>query len=405
MSSEQTIFLLRDKPIIELNPELLKEHELSKELFGETAAEEYETLKRDITSRGIQDPLHIVKQNGSYLIVSGHRRTKIAKELDINVPCIVRTDLKEDWQIKEALIKDNLLRRHLNDYQMVRCGLELEPIEKIKAEGRKLSTLKKGDKNPDMENFPQREEETKTEEEKGTTRDKVAKEVGFGSGRQYEKAKKVYNDAPEPIKKQWQEGKLSTHAAFKQTKREEKLEEQRKDESKIPPITKITDEFDIIYADPPWKYDFSVSESRAIESHYSTMTLDQIYNMKIPAMNDSILFLWVPQPKLREGLKVIEAWGFEYKTGMIWVKDKIGMGYYVRSKHELLLIATKGNLNLPLPENRVESIIEAPRTEHSKKPRKVYEIIEKMYPNGKYLELFARNKREGWTSWGTNYEN
>ena len=395
--SEQTIFLLQDKPIIEINPDLLKEHELSKELFDETASEDYEKLKTDIMNRGIQDPLHIVKQNGSYLIVSGHRRAKIAKELDIKVPCIIRTDLKEDWQVKEALIKDNLLRRHLNDYQMVRCGLVLEPIEAKKAEKRQIELAgTHPSKESDLpQNFGEGKDKHETE-----TATAVAKEVGFGSGEQYRKAKKVYEEAPEPIKKQWKEGKLSTHAAYKQTKRDEKLEKQRKNESKIPSITKMKDKFDIIYADPPWEYDFSLSTSRAIESHYSTMPLEQICNMKIPAKDDSVLFLWVPQPKLREGLKVIEAWGFEYKTGMVWIKNQKGMGYYVRGKHELLLIAIKGKPAIPLPENRPESVIEEPRAKHSKKPEKVYELIEQMYPNGKYLELFARTKRERWASWG-----
>ena len=85
---------------------------LSKELFSETESEEYETLKADIKSRGIQDPLHIVKQNGNYLIVSGHRRTKIAKELNIKVPCIIRTDLKEEWQISQPMGKVMGMKRH-----------------------------------------------------------------------------------------------------------------------------------------------------------------------------------------------------------------------------------------------------------------------------------------------------
>lgn len=121
----------------------------------------------------------------NYLIISGHRRAKIAKELGIKVPCIIRTDLKEDWQIKEALIKDNLLRRQLSDYQKVRCGLELEPIERLKAKKRQIEAGRLyGEKHPKeevKENFPQA-----LSSEKGQTRDIVAKEVGFGSGRQYE---------------------------------------------------------------------------------------------------------------------------------------------------------------------------------------------------------------------------
>lgn len=177
---------------------------------------------------------------------------------------------------------------------------------------------------------------------------------------------------------------------------------QRKLEVDIPKLS--TENYDIIYADPPWKYDFSVSDSRAIESHYPTMELEEICeylnNIKISVSDNAVLFLWATQPKLREALKVIEAWNFEYKTGMVWIKDRIGMGYYVRGKHELLLIATKGDSNIPLPENRPESVLEFPRTEHSKKPVVFYEVIEKMYPKTKWIELFARNKRDNWKSLG-----
>jgi N6-adenosine-specific RNA methylase IME4 len=116
--------------------------------------------------------------------------------------------------------------------------------------------------------------------------------------------------------------------------------------------------------------------------------------------DSAILFLWVPMPKLREGLTVIKEWGFEYKTGMVWVKNSIGMGYYCRSKHELLLIATHGEIGPPQEGNRPESVIESPRTGHSEKPECVYDIIERMYPDYHYLELFGRKKRKGWEVWG-----
>ncbi len=167
-----------------------------------------------------------------------------------------------------------------------------------------------------------------------------------------------------------------------------------------PPSSIPVGKYNIILADPPWKYDFSISDNRQIENQYPTMELDEICKLPVPAANGSVLFLWTPMPKLLEALKVIEAWGFEYKSGMVWVKDKIGMGYYCRNQHELLLIAAKGKLPLPLPENRPPSVLCAPRTEHSAKPEAVYEIIEKMYPGCKYLEMFARQKRNGWFVWG-----
>jgi len=158
--------------------------------------------------------------------------------------------------------------------------------------------------------------------------------------------------------------------------------------------------FDVVYADPPWRYDFSKSKSRAIESHYGTLPLDDICNLKISAKKDSVLFLWATAPKIREALQVMESWGFEYKTNMVWVKEKIGMGYHARGRHELLFIGIKGKGKLNTAIEKYESVILQPRGVHSKKPEIVYTIIEASYPNCSYLELFARNTREGWASWG-----
>jgi len=158
--------------------------------------------------------------------------------------------------------------------------------------------------------------------------------------------------------------------------------------------------FDVIYADPPWQYEHCISKSSAIETHYRTMDLQDICNLKIPAKENSVLFLWVPVPLIQQGFKVMNAWGFDYRTNMVWVKDKIGMGYYVRARHELLYIGVKGKGRIPAVTDKWQSVIFAPRLEHSKKPPILYDIIEGAYPDCKYLELFARNERENWISWG-----
>ena len=169
-----------------------------------------------------------------------------------------------------------------------------------------------------------------------------------------------------------------------------------------PPPPLPEGKYHIIYADPPWRYDFSMSSTRTIERHYPTMKAEDIAKLAIPnlAFEDSVLFLWTPSPKLPQGLYVMGEWGFDYKTCMVWIKDKIGMGYYARQQHELLLIGGRGSLPQPEPEFRPSSIIKAPRGEHSKKPNLVYALIEQMYPNHKKIELFARDEREGWEAWG-----
>ena len=134
------------------------------------------------------------------------------------------------------------------------------------------------------------------------------------------------------------------------------------------------------------------------------MNLKDIKRLKVPATENSVLFLWATAPKLREALEVLTHWGFNYRTHAIWDKEKIGMGYWFRGQHELLLIGVKGNFSPPEPEVRNSSVIRDKRANHSQKPICIYEIIEKMFPSHKYIELFARNERPGWASWGNQIE-
>jgi N6-adenosine-specific RNA methylase IME4 len=157
----------------------------------------------------------------------------------------------------------------------------------------------------------------------------------------------------------------------------------------------------VVLADPPWRWDDTLSPGRSVEGRYPTMDIEAVKELKIPAADDSaVLFLWSPGPMLEAALEVINAWDFTYRTQAVWVKDKVGLGNYFRLRHENLLLATRGDLPTPSPEARPDSVIEAPRGEHSAKPDAVYERIEQMYPGLPKLELFARTEREGWTAWG-----
>ena len=161
----------------------------------------------------------------------------------------------------------------------------------------------------------------------------------------------------------------------------------------------------VIYADPPWHFEVYNEESgieHAAANHYSTMSLDEIRALPIPSLAspDAALFMWTTVPHLRESFQVLDAWGFEYKTNIVWVKDKIGLGYFVRNQHELLLVATRGDMPSPSPANRPPSVISAPRREHSRKPDEAYDLIERMYPELPKIELFARHARPGWAAWG-----
>lgn len=158
--------------------------------------------------------------------------------------------------------------------------------------------------------------------------------------------------------------------------------------------------YQIIYADPPWRYDFSKADNRKIENQYPTMSIEDICKLPIPSDENSILFLWATAPKLLEALEVMKAWGYTYKTHSVWDKETIGMGYWFRGQHELLLVGVKGKVSPPDPSNRSSSVFREKKTKHSKKPLWYRDYITVAFPKMKKIELFARDTAVGWDCWG-----
>lgn len=169
--------------------------------------------------------------------------------------------------------------------------------------------------------------------------------------------------------------------------------------------------YDVIYADPPWRF-LTYSEkgkNRSAERHYPTMAKVDIQNLPVKRISakDSVLFLWVTAPCLIEGLELIKAWGFTYKTvAFTWVKqnkrnDKpfMGLGYYTRANAEYCLIATKGKV-LKRQSRSVSSVIISHIERHSKKPDEVRKRIVELYGERPRIELFAREKADGWDCFG-----
>jgi N6-adenosine-specific RNA methylase IME4 len=169
--------------------------------------------------------------------------------------------------------------------------------------------------------------------------------------------------------------------------------------------------FATILIDPPWRFQNRTGkmapEHRRLH-RYRTMTVEEIATMPVAAhaRNPSHLYLWVPNALLVEGLRVMEAWGFRYKTNLVWYKvrgdggpDGRGVGFYFRNVTELLLFGVKGSLRTLKPGRTQVNLLATRKREHSRKPQEVYRIIEACSP-GPYLELFARERVAGWTSWG-----
>jgi N6-adenosine-specific RNA methylase IME4 len=160
----------------------------------------------------------------------------------------------------------------------------------------------------------------------------------------------------------------------------------------------------IIYADPPWNYgDKRDGRTTGAEDHYLSMTINELCDLPIKEIteNNAVLFLWVTSPLLEECFEVIEAWGFKYKTSFVWDKIKHNMGHYNSVRHEFLLVCTKGSC---LPDNKklFDSVLSIEKTEHSNKPEEFRNIIDTLYIYGNRIELFARQKVDGWDSWGND---
>ena len=160
-------------------------------------------------------------------------------------------------------------------------------------------------------------------------------------------------------------------------------------------------QYQVIYADPPWSYK-TYYETRKIENHYPTMSFEEIRDLKVASDSNAVLFLWTPAPKLAESLEVMKTWGFRYRTCLVWDKEKIGMGYWFRNQHEILLVGIKGKFSPPTPQQRISSILRQTRTAHSKKPDYIRDAICLWYPTQLKIELFARQKYTGWEAWGND---
>jgi len=131
---------------------------------------------------------------------------------------------------------------------------------------------------------------------------------------------------------------------------------------------------------------------RSPENHYPCQELDEIKKLPVPsiAADDAVCFLWTTVTHEADGHEVLKAWGFKYVSQMVWVKDKISLGFWFRNKREILLVGTKGNVVAPAPGTQWESVLIARVREHSRKPDEVYEMIEAYYPNLPKIELHRR---------------
>jgi N6-adenosine-specific RNA methylase IME4 len=339
--------------------------------------QEYDLLKQSIAEKGLYETIKINKLGD---VLDGHHRLQICQELGIE-PRFEVKEFPDELSEEIYVIDTNVARRQLSAFRKAELLLlKKKPV--LEKQARENMAAAAASKGKGVKHFTPLER----------VNEELAKQADM-SHTQMHKVETILEKAPEDLKQKVRSEQTSINMAYQQVI--------RADDRNKPKPAPPEGQYDILYVDPPWSYDFSAVRGNP-NDHYATMTDEEIMRMIVPAADNAVLFLWVPYPKNREAFDLVDAWGFKYKSKIIWVKDKIGTGHYVRAKHEELFICVKGDgLGIPAEADRPPSIIEAERTEHSKKPEIFYSILERMYPNRTRIELFARGKaREGWKTWG-----
>lgn len=355
---------------------LLKPHPKNEAIYGEDG---FQDLVDSISELGVLQAIYARPDN---VVISGHRRWRAAKEVGKQVP-VIRVKYPTELDELQAIIEHNRYRIK-NGQQLYNEGEELEKIEVERASER----MKMG-----KEKFPY-------PDQLGQSRDIVAKTIGLGSGKQWDKLKYVAEHKPELLKDIKPEG-ISIHRAWKLV-----------DHEVVSKPTIIPHEpeglFSVIAIDPPWPYQTKANdydpEGRVIAPPYMDMSIEDIQRIKLPMAENCIVFLWVTNAFMHEAYHCLEAWGLTPKTILTWFKganeDKVqrGVGHWLRGQTEHCIMAVRGKPRL-YPYESSGTAFFALNKGHSKKPDEFFEMINRICP-GRKLEWFSRLKREGWEGYG-----
>ena len=320
--------------------------------------------------------LHPVVVTPDGRLIAGQRRLEACRLLGwTDVPVTV-VDL---YQAARGEAHENFVRKDLLPSEIVALKRAIEPLERRAARERQGSRADLC--HPAI-----------PAERQGDARDKIARYLGVGRTT-IDKAEAVIEAAEESpddygylVEQMDRSGKVA--GAFRRLT----VLRQAKDLEAAPP-TLPTGPFQVIVADPPWRYDTGASLP------YPTMAIHEIKAMPIRQIADenATLWLWTTNAHLPVAFEVVAAWGFEYKTLLTWVKDRMGTGDWLRGKTEHCLLGARGR-PVFLHGNHTTAL-EAVRREHSRKPEEFYSLVKATCPGSK-LELFAREQRAGWIGFG-----
>lgn len=328
-----------------------------------------EALSESIAEVGLLHPV-VVTPDGR--LIAGQRRLEACRQLGWSDIPVTVVDL---LQAARGEAHENFIRKDLLPSEIVALKRAIEPLERREARERQGNRTDLGQA-----------------VDGGEARDKIARYLGVGRTT-IDRAEAVVEAAEEDpeefghlVEQMDRSGKVAgAYRRLNVLKQAKELEE-------APPALP-TGPFQVIVADPPWRYE------SGNDLPYPTMDIEDIKALPVQsiAADDAILWLWTTNAHLRVAFEVVDAWGFEYKTLLTWVKDRMGTGEWLRGQTEHCLLAVRGK---PVFVNvNHTTVIEAVRRQHSQKPEEFYELVEVACPGGR-VELFARRNRETWRAYG-----
>jgi N6-adenosine-specific RNA methylase IME4 len=374
--------------------------------------EEYKKLEESILAEGIREPLVI--WNG--ILLDGHHRHKIAQEHGIEYK-IVEVNLPDKEAAKEWIITNQLGRRNLTPQEASYYRGKLYESRKLKrGENRdpKGKFFTSGNVADDIgKQYGVTDRTIKNDAQFSAAVDKIAAEVGEEAKnailtgkvnipkKDVEKIIEIKYKAPELIKPII-DGEKTIVEVEKEIKINERNKELKEQEDRIKEIDyePLNKKYDVIVVDPPWPYGTKYDPyGRRAANPYPEMSLDEIKAIKLPAADDCVLWLWTTHKFMRYAFDIVDTWGFRDVAILTWVKDRIGLGSWLRSQTEFCIMAIKGSPMINLSNQ--STVIYGKLREHSRKPDEFYEMVNGLCI-GRKLDYFSREQREGWEQYGND---